>query len=299
MIQHDAREGITEFTPISQAIAEEFTAQTVNRKGELELKLNKLLIPLAALLLIIGAAVSLGAQPKPAVQVPAGNIVDSPNASSMVEMARKPVPEAPALPDAAQPDASITNFDGSSLEGWQSRNGSESGVTWVARDGRLWQTLADNSIPNESNALFVSNDSSFADGSVETYFYATAGSPLGVVLRGSDAGYYRVLLYLNVSANQISKAEIQRVTIDSTGALKAATLAKADWATWPGYDLESWTLLKATATGNSIAVSINGREVMSATDGTAGFAKGWAGVWTQSDQGTQFDNIRIQRLAGR
>ena len=272
-------------------------AQTVIRKGDIALKLNRLLIPVVALLLLAGAAISMGAQPKPAYRVPAGELVDSPNAASMQETPRQPVPQAPALTDAPQPGTSITSFDGSSLDGWQGIN--KSGVSWVARDGRLQQDIPQSEIPSEQNALFVTRDTSFVNGSVETYFYATAGSPLGIVLRGSAAGYYRVALHMNVSTNQISKAYIERISIGSNGSFKREVLGSADFSAWAGYSLEQWTLVKASTQGNRISVAINGREIVSATDSTNAYAQGWAGIWTQSDNGTQFDNIRIQRVAGR
>ncbi len=261
------------------------------------MKLNRLLIPVVAVLLIAGAALMLGAQPKPSFHVPPGDLVDSPNASSMQEMARKPVPDAPALPDGSQEGATIESFDGSSTDGWQGINELE--VNWIASDGRLQQNIPVSEVPGEQNAMFVTRDTSFADGSVETYFYPTAGSPLGIVLRGSANGYYRVVFYMNVNTNQLSKAEIQLVTTNSDGNTQSKTLTQADYATWRGYDLERWTLAQATIKGDRIAVSIDGHEIMSASDDTNAFTQGWAGVWTQSDGGTQFDNIRIQRSAGR
>ena len=67
-------------------------------------------------------------------------------------------------------------------------------------------------MPTEQNALFVTKDSSFTDGSVESYFYATSGNPLGMIVRGSNDGYYRVVLFFNVNTNQVSKATIEKVT---------------------------------------------------------------------------------------
>jgi hypothetical protein len=213
----------------------------------------------------------------------------------MVEAARKPVPQAPALTDSGKPGASVSAFDGSSVDGWRGIN--EANTTWVARDGRLQQSVPD--LPSEKNALFVTNDTSFADGTVETYFYATAGSPLGIVLRGTESGYYRVTLHMNVSTNQVSKGYIERVTTDAEGNSKVKTLGSADIALFKGYDLETWTLAAATVIGDRISVSINGKEIMSASTTGDGTSQGWAGIWTQSDNGTQFDNIRIQRTAGR
>jgi hypothetical protein len=215
----------------------------------------------------------------------------------MPETPRKPVPDAPALTDSPAPGAVVAAFDGSSVEGWQSVN--DSATTWVAREGRLQLDIPQSELPSEQNALFVSRDTKLTDSSVETYFYATAGSPLGIVLRGSSSGYYRVALHMNVSTNQVAKAYIERITLGQNGLFKREALGSADVAAWPGYTLEQWTLLKATIQGNTISVSIDGREIMSATDATNAYTQGWAGIWTQSDNGTQFDNLRIQRVAGR
>jgi hypothetical protein len=237
----------------------------------------------------------MGAQPKVNYNIPAGEIVDSPNASAMVETPRKAVPAAPALTDAVQPGASVSGFDGSSTEGWQGIN--QSNITWVAREDRLQQSVPD--LPSEQTAMFVSKDSNFTDGSVETYFYATAGSPLGIVLRGSATEYYRVTFHMNVNTNNVSKAYIDRVSVDANGIEKKVNLGSADFSKFQGYSLETWTLARAAIAGNRITVSINGTEIMSATDSTGGLSQGWAGIWTQSDNGTQFDNIRIQRTAVR
>jgi hypothetical protein len=198
----------------------------------------------------------------------------------------KAVPQAPALPSTSQPVALTETFDDAALDGWHGIT--DANMTWQALDGRLQQNLPD--MPTEQNTLFVTTDTSFADGSAEAYFYATAGNPLGMVVRGSGDGYYRVVLFFNVNTNQVSKATLEKVTADG-----AETLATAPFATWPGYDLETWTLLKTSFVGNQITVSINGTEIMSATDAANTFTHGWVGVWSYADGGSSFDNIRILR----
>jgi hypothetical protein len=98
------------------------------------------------------------------------------------------------------------------------------------------------------------------------------------------------VLFFNVNTNQVSKATIEKVTAN-----KVETLVDAPFATYPGYDLETWTLLKTTVVGNQITVSINGKDIMSATDAANTFTQGWVGVWSYADGGASFDNIRIQR----
>ena len=255
--------------------------------------LNKKLIPVAipfvALVLLVAAMMSVGAQPNQGVHVPPGAIVESPNARMANDSPKRAVPTAPDLP-AGQAGALTETFDGKPLDLW--RGITDSPVTWVAKDGRLQQSLPLIEEPSEMPALFVTKDTGFANGTIETYYYATGGSPLGVVLRGSDQGYYRVLLHMNVPSNTISKASIERVTPTHT-----EVIAQAPISAFAGYDNEHWQLLQVSARGNAITVSVDGRQIMSATDGT--FAKGWAGVWTQADLGASFDNIRIQPSAVR
>lgn len=254
-------------------------------KGDIALKLNRILIPLVALLIVGGALLAMGAQSTPAVRIPATTLVDSPNAIMANDTPPRAVPQAPALAPSAQPGAVTETFDGGALDAWHGVT--DANMTWVAKDGRLQQDLPD--MPTEQNTLFVTKDASFTDGSAEAYFYATSGNPLGMVLRGSGDVYYRVVLFFNVNTNQVSKATIEKVTGD-----KVETLADAPFVTWPGYDLETWTLLKTTLVGNQITVSINGKDIMSATDTANTFTKGWVGVWSYADGGTSFDNIRIQ-----
>jgi len=239
--------------------------------------------------MLVAAMMSVGAQPKPAVNIPAGDIVVSPNAQ-MNETPRKAVPAAPSLTD-AQAGALTETFDGKALDAWHGIT--DSPVTWVAQDGRLQQYLPLEDEPSDLPVLFVSKDANFGDGTVEAYYYSSGGQPVGIVLRGSDQGYYRVLLHMNVSTNTVSKARIERVTPTRTD-----VIAEAPVSAFPGYALETWQHLQVAAQGNTITVSVDGNQIMSATDST--FAKGWAGVWTLADGGgASFDNIRIQPNAVR
>ena len=202
------------------------------------MKLNKKVIPVAmpfvALVLLVGAMMSVGAQPSPSVHIPPGAIVESPNARMANDTPKRPVPAAPSLP-AGQAGALTETFDGKSLDAW--RGITDSPVTWVAKDGRLQQYLALADEPSEAPALFVSKDANFSNGTIEANYYASGGGPVGIVLRGSDQGYYRVLLHMNVPSNTVSKARIERVTPSHT-----EVLAQAPISAFAGYDNEHWQL---------------------------------------------------------
>jgi len=250
-------------------------------------------IPLVALILLVAAMMSTGAAPQQGIHVPPGAIVDSPNARMANDTPPRPVPAAPNLPTAAQPGAVTETFDGGPLDAWQGI--SDSSVNWVPRGGRLQEDLPITQSPSDDQALFVTKDTSFANGTIEAEFYPTAGSPVGMVVRGSGQGYYNIVLNMNVSTNTASKAQVERVTPAGT-----AVIATAPFSSFPGYNLEQWQYLLVSAQGNTITVSVGGNQIMSATDtGSSALSSGWAGVWTLADTGASFDNIRIQRNAGR
>lgn len=250
-------------------------------------KLIPVVVPIAALMLLVAALANVGAQPKPGIRIPPGEIVTAPNAQSLPEVARRPVPAAPDLPSSGQGAQAVT-FSGDSLDGWQGVTDTK--IEWVAQDGRLQQSRPLSEIPTYEPMLFVTRDTSFEDGSVETMFYPTSGSPVGVVLRGNGQGYYRVVLNMSLQTNDKPKASIERVNGNVV-----ERIAEAPVSTYAGYSLEAWQYLKVTADGSNISVAVDGQTIMSATDTT--YQRGWAGVWTLADQGASFDNIRIQRGA--
>ncbi len=104
-------------------------------------------IPLVALIFLVAAMMSAGAAPTAGVHVPPGAIVDSPNARMANNSAPRPVPVAPALPNAAQPGAVTETFDGAPLTAWQGI--SDSSVNWVAGNGRLQEDLPITQGPSE------------------------------------------------------------------------------------------------------------------------------------------------------
>jgi hypothetical protein len=260
-------------------------------KGELALKLDKklLVVPIAALLLLGAGVTAMGAQSNTGMRVPPGELVDSPNARMANDTPPRAVPAAPGLPTGSQPGQVTESFDGSSLDAWLAIT--EGPANWVARDGRLQQEIPMNDLPTEDVSMLVSRDTNFADGSIETYVYPTAGTPLGIVLRGSNGGHYRVVLHMNIP-NESSKAWIQKVSGNSE-----QTIAKATVSEYAGYNLEQWQLLKVAAQGSTITVSVDGRQILTANDST--FAEGWMGVWSLSDRGASFDNLRVQSGAQR
>ena len=249
---------------------------------------NKKLV-LALAMLLVASAVAIGASRPTAVNVPPGQIVESPNVRVNAGGPRPSVPDAPNPAPASAAVLLSDDFSAGNLDGWQSLDSAPG--KWVAESGRLQQrgdVRGENS--NEDAVIFARN-AALGDGILEADIYATSGSEAGVVFRGSDKGYYRVTLYGNVP-NAAPKAHLEKV-VDG----KAQRIAAVPVSTWAGYELATWQRVTVSTSGNRISVSVNGTRIVDATD--SAFSSGWAGVWTTADMGAQFDNVRIQRSAGR
>ncbi len=248
---------------------------------------NKKLILVVALMMVAIGVVSLGARQSQGVTVPPGPIVKSPNASAGMTKAPA-VPDAPALPESSSPAVFQEGFSGN-LDGWQTVQTAP--ATWGARDGRLQQWGDANGESVDEPSVLAIKGLSVSNGRVEAHIFPTAGTPVGLVFRGSDAGYYRLDLYPNLRY-KTPKAALYEVT--ATGASKVAE-ATAD--AWQGYAYSAWQLVTVDLSGSSIVVSVEGKQILSANNGS--FNSGWAGVWTFANTGAQFDNVRIQQAGSR
>ena len=253
------------------------------------LMFNKKIVPVVAILMLLAAAVAVGASQSRTVSIPPGETVESPNARVNGNVPRPPVPEAPAPPAASMQLAFSDNFDKSSSEGWQTVESAPG--TWVAKDGRLVQGGDTSGDPADEDALFVVKDVVFTDGILEAALYPTSGSPVGLAFRGTDAGYYRVVLSRK-NSTQVAKVALQKVTAEGV-----KEIATAPVSTWAGFNSGEWQAVSVNAQGSHIAIAINGTTVIEASDNT--YASGWAGIYSWADMGSQVDNVRIQQVAGR
>lgn len=250
---------------------------------------NKKIVPVVAILVLLAAAVAVGASQSRSVSIPPGELVESPNARVNGNVPRPPVPDAPALPAASMQLVFSDDFGKSSLDGWQTIESAPG--KWVARDGRLVQGGDTDGDPADEDALFVVKDVVFTDGILEAAIYPTSGSPVGLAFRGTDAGYYRVVL------NRKNKTEVAKVVLQKVTADGVKEIASAPVSTWAGFNSGEWQAVSVNAQGSSIAVAINGTTVIETSD--SAYASGWAGIYSWADMGSQVDNVRIQQVAGR
>lgn len=245
---------------------------------------KKLLPVLAIALILLGAAVAAaGATGSQQVRQPQGSIVTSPNADKGVVDTGKP--QIPTAPQNAQAGANPTyndDFSADSLNKYEPLSSAPG--SWKVKDNRLQQRGTEDEDLGEAPAVLLVKGNTFADNTLDVQVFPVA-MPAGVVFRGSDAGYYRVTIRREQAGNA-SKAVLEKVVGD-----KVTTVASADVNAYAGFTPNTWQAVQVNAVGSHITASINGKQVLDATD--ASFAAGWAGVWAPTDAATQFDNVRI------
>jgi hypothetical protein len=223
------------------------------------------------------------------VGIPSGGTVTSPGAGTPGQSGQGgALPAAPALPPTSARVLFHDDFSSSELSAWQQLTPmvGTPGVrpaTWEVRDGVLAQASNHAEEATEDEAYIVTKVQTYTDFTMEVYFYATSGDPIGAVVRFSDRGYYLVKLYGQV-ANDQPKATLLKVTAEGERTLAASTA-------WPGYHHGNWHLMSITARGPVIEVRVDGRLVLTASDGT--FASGGLGLYTVADGTARFDNLRV------
>jgi hypothetical protein len=252
---------------------------------------NKKTLPVVAVLLLLAGAIAigLGARQEQGIRVPPGEIVESPNARAASQNQEARTPQAPDLPASSEKTLFQDSFD-TTLSGWTLVNIAESPANWVSHEGRLeiWGDQQMGGPTNEPSVL-ANPSAAMTDGTFQAYVYPTAGEPVGLVFRGSDAGYYRLDLYPKLAGNTGPMAALFRVDGLQGDGTRGEEIAAA--STYPGYEFSEWQLVSVTAIGDRFTAQVDGQTVLEATDST--FDSGWAGVWTITGYGAQFDNARL------
>jgi hypothetical protein len=249
---------------------------------------NKKTLPVVALLLLLAGAmaIGMGARQEDGIRVPPGEIVESPNARATGQGQEAQTPQAPALPASSEKTLFQDSFD-STLNGWSVVNSAEYPASWVNFQGRLEIRGEQNNgeATNEPSVL-ANASANMGDGTFQAHVYPTGGEPVGIVFRGSGAGYYRLDLYPKVAGNTGAMAALFRIEGNgNTGEQIAAS------STYAGYELSRWQLVSVTAVGSRITAQVDGQTILEANDST--YTSGWTGFWTITGYGAQFDNARL------
>ncbi len=240
-----------------------------------------------ALLLLAAIAVTLGATGSQQVKVPQGGIVDSPNArEGVVDNGVPAIPDAPKSEPARPGEPFADDFSADSAGRYEALASAPG--SWKIKSNRLQQRGTEDDDLSDAPAVLTVKGVTFADNSLSAHVYGIA-MPVGLVFRGSDAGYYRLTL-LREQANGAPKALLEKVE----GA-KVTEIASAPESTFAGYANQKWQTVKVTAVGSHITASVDGTQVLDVTDNS--FSSGWAGVWATADATTQFDNVRIENAS--
>src|SRR6476620_9427816 len=156
---------------------------------------KKMILVAAVLLLgLAGAAIVAGAGKVSQQQVPPATVVGAPPQPG--DTGVPAVPNPPALPPAAGTVSFSDSFDNAQLNDWQ--NLPDAAGTWVVRDGHLQSWGNTSGDLADDRIALTSKFSDFGDGVFEAQVYPSSGEPVGVLFRGSDAGYYRLNLYINL-----------------------------------------------------------------------------------------------------
>ena len=252
------------------------------------MSLKRLAPVLAVALLLLTAAVMIaGATGSQQVKVPQGSIVESPNAQrGVVDNGAPAIPDAPR-PAPADPNAKFDDeFSADSASKYEPLASAPG--TWVVRNNRLQQRGDENGDLSDYPAVLTVKGVNFADNTISAHAFGVA-MPYGLVFRGSDAGYYRLSLFLeeNAAAPMVFLEKVEGAT--------TTKLAEVDPAVFAGYKNRKWQNIQVTAVGNRITASVDGTQVIDVTDNS--FSSGWAGVWASADSRTQFDNVRVSNAS--
>jgi 3-keto-disaccharide hydrolase len=251
--------------------------------------LRKNIMAAAALLLVAATAVIAGASQFVGQQEPPAQVVQPAGAVTDAGLTAPAVPVAPALPAAVGKVAFSDTFDGAKLEGWRTLPEAEG--RWAAHDGRLQQWGLADSEQADNPTVLIAGNTDAGDGVFEAQVFPTSGAPVGVVFRGSDAGYYRLTLLMGQQGFTENLARLERVEKGN-----ATQLAVSN--NWAGFKIGAWQRVEVNMSGSRIVVSVDGQQLFDVAD--SALSSGWIGVWTWADRGADFDNVRVQSApAGR
>jgi hypothetical protein len=157
--------------------------------------------------------------------------------------------------------------------------------TWYIKDRALIQNGDATGNPGSYETLALTGDAAWTDYSVEAQAYS-GGTPLGLVARYSQAGFYR----LRVNRSAVTGAGWRLERYDSS---THSYTALAQGQIGSGYVMRKWSYLKLTAQGSVISVTVNGQAVVNVTDTT--YKSGSVGVYAEAT-GARFTNLRVTAL---
>lgn len=224
-------------------------------------------------------------------QAQSGNIADLPTAPPAPTAEPFVEPVIPDAPQAAAPSKAPVkysdSFDKQSSD-WQVldiwNNGSEPS-TWSVKNKKLHQVSGLDGNVSHNPTAFTTGDAAWTDYTIQAQAYSIDNNIMGLVGRVNDDGYY-ALVMRQQGAEGGKLLTLQRYNA-STETFELLATSEAF-----GWQPKTWYTLQLSFSGNTITASVNGQQVLSATDST--FTKGRAGVYGYGESNLVFDNFIVQ-----
>jgi len=243
-----------------------------------------------------GGPEAIAAMPKPTsypastagggIHIPPGTVVTSPGAGTP-EPVNNTIPPAPALPATNKAVLFTSDFSSPDLSAWTPFGAytpsDATPASWSVSNGVLAQSGIADEEGASPDALLLTNATKFSDATIDVDVYP-AGEAAGVVTRYGPDGYYLFKIYA-AAPNTAPKAVLLKISNQQSETVLASS------TTWPGFSPKTWYRLTLTASGNTLTASIDGTQVMQATDSQ--LTVGRLGLYAFADGMTIFDNFRV------
>lgn len=202
-------------------------------------------------------------------------------------------PAIPAAPEASRPKSGVPTlaaetFD-ATLDGWdvldlRVENAKDPSL-WEVAEGRVEQVSGPDGNRAQSSSFLLKGDLAWSDYTVRAAVYPRGNGNVGLAGRASDAGLY-VFGMRPSDSTQGYNITLHRYD----AATESFTLlSKADSG---GLKPNAWATLELRFQGDSIQAFIDGKQVLTATDGT--YTSGRAGLYAYAEGDVSFDNFSVQ-----
>jgi len=155
---------------------------------------------------------------------------------------------------------------------------------WVAQDGQLLQDgVGPTGAMSMSETILVS-PATISDGGISTSFYDELTGTVGLVVRHSAAGFYRLRLHTDPTF------DYEALVLEKV--IGGVAMPLVTQAGEPLYQRHAWHTLSLTVDGDRLVARLNGTVVASVKD-LALLPPGGAGLYTRALGGVRFAQVVV------